>query len=257
MRAMAVAVLGAAFAAGLVPGVPVAGAPSADVAPRDGESAVNVLALSWQPAFCETRPGKTECRQLNAGELPITEAQLSVHGLWPQPEGNAYCGVPEAVVALDKASQWADLPEPPLDDETREALAVAMPGTASFLERHEWIKHGTCHRGAGGADEYFDDTLALADAINASEVAGFLAAHVGAEVETAELRARFDAAFGPGAGDRVQVHCTGDGGRTLVQEIKVATRGVIGSGAPGELILAAEPVSPGCPRGIVDPAGLQ
>ena len=74
------------------------------------------------------------------------------------------------LVALDKASQWADLPEPPLDDDTREALAVAMPGTASFLERHEWIKHGTCHRGAGGADEYFDDTLALADAINATDV---------------------------------------------------------------------------------------
>jgi ribonuclease T2 len=239
-------------------GTPVAPLPVEPVEPAPGaEAAEHVLALSWQPAFCETRPGKAECRQLNAGELPITEAQLSVHGLWPQPEGVAYCGVPAGLVALDKASRWADLPEPPLDDDTREALAVAMPGTASFLERHEWIKHGTCHRGAGGADEYFDDTLALADAVNASEVAGFLAAHVGAEVETAELRARFDAAFGPGAGDRVQVHCTGDGGRTLVQEIKVATRGVIGSGAPGELILAAEPVSPGCPRGIVDPAGLQ
>ena len=157
-------------------GTPVAPLPTEPVEPAPGaEAAEHVLALSWQPAFCETRPGKTECQQLNAGELPVTETQLSVHGLWPQPEGNFYCGVPAGLVALDKASQWADLPEPPLDDETREALAVAMPGTASFLERHEWIKHGTCHRGAGGADEYFDDTLALADAVNASEVAGFLA----------------------------------------------------------------------------------
>ena len=81
--------------------------------------------------------------------------------------GTLYCGVPAGLVALDEASRWADLPEVALDDETREALAVAMPGTASFLERHEWIKHGTCHRGAGEADEYYDDSLRLVDAINA------------------------------------------------------------------------------------------
>ena len=82
---------------------------------------------------------------------------------------------------------------------------MAMPGTASFLERHEWIKHGTCHRGAGGADEYYDDTLLLVDAINGSPVAALLAERVGGELETAELRQAFDAAFGagrrrPGAG---------------------------------------------------------
>ena len=110
----------------------------------------------------------------------MTEQQLSIHGLWPQPEGKAYCGVPAGLVALDKASQWSDLPEVAIDAETRELLAVAMPGTASFLERHEWIKHGTCHLGAGGADEYFDDTLRLVDAINGSAVAAFLADHVGA-----------------------------------------------------------------------------
>ena len=83
--------------------------------------------------------------------------------------------------------------------------------------------------------------------------------HVGAEIETAELRARFDAAFGPGAGERVQVHCTGDGGRTLVQEVTIATsRGHRARGAGRRaLMLAADPVSPGCPRGVVDPAGLQ
>ena len=222
------------------------------------EAAEHVLALSWQPAFCEYRPDKPECRALNDGDLPVTETQLSLHGLWPQPEGNIYCGVPAGLVALDEASQWADLPEVALDDETGEALAVAMPGTLSFLERHEWIKHGTCHRGAGGVDEYYDDTLLLVDAINGSPVATFLAERVGGEMETAELRAEFDAAFGAGAGDRVQVRCAGDGGRTLVQELKIATAGVIApESAPGDLLRAAPPVSPGCPRGVVDPAGLQ
>jgi ribonuclease T2 len=161
-------------------------------------------------------------------------------------------------VALDNASRWSELPDPGLDAETAELLAVAMPGTASFLERHEWIKHGTCFLGAGGGDEYFDDTLRVVDAINGSDVGALFAASVGAEVETAAIRAAFDAAFGAGAGDRVQVQCTGDGGRTLIQELRIALEGTIGpETALGDLLLAAAPVSMGCPRGVVDPAGLQ
>ena len=50
----------------------------------------------------------------------------------------------------------------------------------------------------------------------------------------------------------------GDGGRTLIQELKVGLAGSIAPDAdPGALMRAAEPVSPGCPRGVVDPAGLQ
>jgi ribonuclease T2 len=240
-------------------GTPTAPLPGGPVEPVPGpESVSNLLALSWQPAFCETKPNKTECLQLNAGELPVTERQLSLHGLWPQPRGKEYCGVPAGLVALDKASQWSDLPEVAVDAETRELLEVSMPGTASFLERHEWIKHGTCFLDAGGPDAYFDDTLRVVDAINASPVAALLADHVGGELETSDLRAAFDAAFGAGAGERVQVHCTGDRGRTLIQEVSVSLAGVIGPDTPpAELILAAEPVTPGCPKGVVDPAGLQ
>jgi ribonuclease T2 len=240
-------------------GTVVAPVPDDPVEPETAdESTEHVLAVSWQPAFCETKPGKTECVELNAGNLPVTERQLSIHGLWPQPEGLAYCGVPEAMVALDRAARWEELTEAPVDAETRELLEVAMPGTASFLERHEWIKHGTCHGGEGGADAYFDDTLTVVEAINGSEVAAFLADHVGAEVTTAEIRARFDAAFGAGAGARVQAHCTGDGGRTLIQELKVGLRGTITPETPaGALMLAAEPLSPGCAAGVIDPAGLQ
>ena len=132
-----------------------------------------------------------------------------------------------------------------------------MPGTASFLERHEWIKHGTCFLGAGGADEYYDDTLRVVDAVNAA-VASLLAGHVGGELATTDLRAAFDAAFGAGAGERVQVHCAGDGGRTLIQEVRVNLQGAIGPETPvAGLILAADPVTPGCPKGVVDPSGLQ
>ena len=90
--------------------------------PQGEESTDNLLALSWQPAFCETKPDTDECLELNAGELPVTETQLSIHGLWPQPESRAYCGVPAALVSLDKASRWSELPAPELDaDDPRPA----------------------------------------------------------------------------------------------------------------------------------------
>jgi len=226
--------------------------------PAGDESEENLLALSWQPAFCETKPGKKECIQLNDGLLPVTETQLSIHGLWPQPRGNVYCGVPRTLEELDKSGRWSELPELQLDMETRDLLNVAMPGSASFLQRHEWIKHGTCYLGEGGADEYYDDTLQVTQAINNSVVGTFLAAHVGAEVSTQEIRARFDEAFGQGSGDRIQFHCAGDGNRTLLQEIKINLRGVISPETPlRDLFLAADAVPIGCPRGVIDPAGLQ
>ncbi len=222
------------------------------------ESDDNLLALSWQPAFCETKPEKTECRRLNAGDLPGTDARLSIHGLWPQPRSNVYCGAPAALVRLDEASRWDELPSSEVDAETREALAAAMPGTASALDRHEWIKHGTCYHAAGGADEYFDDMLRLTEELNASAVGSFLAASLGRELPTSEIAARFDKAFGPGAGSRVEFACVRDGGRTLIQEVRISLRGTIGPETGlGELMLAALPVGRGCSRGVLDPAGLQ
>ena len=56
----------------------------------------------------------------------------------------------------------------------------------------------------------------------------------------------------------MQVHCTGDGGRTLIQEVRVNLQGAIAPETPvAGLILAADPVTPGCPKGVVDPSGLQ
>ena len=193
------------------------------------ESTDNLLALSWQPAFCEFRPNKAECIDLNEGNLPITEQQLSIHGLWAQPRDNIYCGVSSSNIAIDGNGQWHLLPAPELTPETRDSLSVSMPGTASLLERHEWIKHGTCHHGQGGAEEYFSDTLLLARAVNDSVVSDFLADHVGALVKTSDIREKFDEAFGVGAGQRVQFHCTGDQGRVLLQEITINLKGAIGN----------------------------
>ncbi|WP_209017585.1 ribonuclease T2 family protein [Roseibium aggregatum] len=229
------------------------------IIPQDGpESTDNLLTLSWQPAFCEIRSGKKECRDLNNGLLPHTTMQMSIHGLWPQPNGNYYCGVPKSVKNLDSPDNWHRLPAPEIDTETADELAALMPGFASFLHHHEWIKHGTCYRGAGGADEFYDDTLYLTGLVNASGVGELFFNNIGEEIAGAQIRAAFDKAFGEGSGDRVQIKCLQDGNRKLVNEIWLNLKGrITPETGLGELLLAADTTGMGCSGGIVDPAGTQ
>lgn len=226
---------------------------SARAGDGSAESRSNVLAVSWQPAFCETKPGKAECRILNADDSLPAARQFSIHGLWPQPRNNAYCDVSPSVERLDTGRDWASLPEPGIDAETAAALAVAMPGVLSDLHRHEWIKHGTCYRGAGGADEYFDDILWLMEDLNTSEVRQLFERSIGRRLDVDEVRAAFDAAFGDGAGERVSLSCNGG----MIVELKLHLAGQITAGETGlgDLMSAAQPVGTGCSSGLVDPAG--
>ncbi|MGO7653180.1 ribonuclease, partial [Rhizobium ruizarguesonis] len=70
--------------------------------------------------------------------------------------------------AADKDGDWNKLPEVTLEAETKTALTKAMPGTQSGLERHEWVKHGTCTKMS--ADDYFGVGVHLVSALNASAV---------------------------------------------------------------------------------------
>lgn len=217
-----------------------------------------ILALSWQPAFCERKSSANECQKLNAGLLPTAETQLSLHGLWPQPKGNFYCGVAENIQKLDKSGRWAELPAPELTVQTAHRLAVAMPGTASYLDRHEWIKHGTCYFGEGNGQEYYADTLHLQEAINQSKIVPLFVEHIGATLSTDKIRDAFDTVFGEGVGDRVRVRCSRDQGRTLIQELHIALKGDVKEKSDlGSLIRAANPLPSGCSNGIIDAAGLQ
>src|SRR5258706_166452 len=56
----------------------------------DGGDAV--FAVSWQPAFCETKPNKPECLSMTSDRFDATH--LTLHGLWPQ--GADYCGISAA-----------------------------------------------------------------------------------------------------------------------------------------------------------------
>jgi ribonuclease T2 len=227
--------------------------PATPVAAAGGK-AEYVLAISWEPAFCEGLSTKAECKAQTASSFEATH--LVLHGLWPQPRSKAYCGVSTADKASDDAHNWAALPAVDLSPATRRDLYRAMPGTQSVLERHEWIVHGTCS--GASQDAYFSREIVFLDAIDNSAVGTLFAQNVGKRLDNGTVRAAFDTAFGKGAGERVRLACEQDGDRRIISEITIGLRGdVMGSGGIGELIAASSPTSAGCTGGIVDPVGLQ
>lgn len=220
--------------------------------PPDGEETSlpdAVLAASWQPAFCEMRNRTPECASQGADRFDASH--FALHGLWPGPRENVYCGVSGMDQAIDEAGQWNRLPRVRLSGTTRAELERVMPATRSGLDRHEWIKHGTCY--GASAEEYFRDSLQLMEELNASPVREFFAVRIGEQVSLGEIRAAFDEAFEAGAGDAVSMECE-DG---MILELRIHLKGEITERVSLADLLGAGPqVPPGCPRGRIDAAGF-
>lgn len=182
-----------------------------------------VLALSWEPAFCATHGNKPECRALDAGDFAASN--LVLHGLWPNAASGkepAYCGIGASERAADEAGQWCDLPDPGADEQTQGDLQRLMPGAESCLDRHEWVKHGTCS-GLDG-DAYFDAAGRLTEAFQWTELASILRDGMGREIPLYRLIGAFERDFGDGAAAALTVTCRRAGGRAYLAEIRVALR---------------------------------
>jgi ribonuclease T2 len=208
-----------------------------------------LLAVSWQAGFCQLHKQKAECASQTPERFDATH--LTLHGLWPQPQKNAYCGVSGNHKAIDRNSRWDLLPQPPVSAEVMKNLEQAMPGTASMLDRHEWLKHGTCY--GTSADEYFQEAMMMVNQINASPVRALFADNVGKNLTSNEIRARFDQAFGSGSGGKVSVQCAGN----LITEIWINLRGEITANTTmSEVLKSAPPAKKTCAGGKIDPAGF-
>lgn len=213
-----------------------------------------VLAINWQPAFCETAGRTPECRSQQPDSFEASH--FTLHGLWPQPRSNEYCGVSDRDIWASRDGRWRDLPALDLTIAQRRDLDQVMPGSQSGLDRHEWVKHGTCY----GTDqrEYYADSLDLMLALNTSEVVALFASNIGRRIILTQVREAFDASFGPGAGERVSMSCVEDGNRILITELQINLTGEItGPDDLGALMLAAEPAESDCSAGQVDAVGLR
>ena len=227
-------------------GTGIESAGSGPVAPPS--HAQNLLAVSWQPAFCESHRRKPEC------DGQTVALAFTLHGLWPQPDTLAYCDVDATEAAIDRRGRWDLLPAIEVDEATRAALDQAMPGAQSMLDRHEWIKHGTCY--SRTAEEYFDEALRLLAELNASAVRELVVSRIGRTVRLDEVRASFDSAFGQGAGRRVAMDCDRAGRRTLVTGLNLNLSGEITADTGLADLLAMAPVAAGsCREGVVDQPG--
>lgn len=210
-----------------------------------------ILVVSWLPGFCETRPNRKECAGQTAERYDATH--FSLHGLWPVKK--SYCGVSAEIKARDRKGDWVDLPQLAMAQETAAKLLVAMPGTQSGLDRHQWLRSGTCH--GGTAQDYFSVQLRLLDEINGSAVRALFAGRLEREVTEGEVKQAFDESFGAGAGERVRMRCQKAGARSVITGLTIGLSGDVSADAGlSTLILAAGDTDFKCAKGIVDAAGI-
>lgn len=166
-----------------------------------------VLALSWQPAFCESHKEKPECSV--ADPQSYQARNFTLHGLWPNKAGcganYGFCGQYKA-----KLDSFCAYDEVPVQPDMLEKLGQFMPSAAhgSCLQRHEWYKHGTCQT-KWNADAYFDTAIRLLEEFNNAGMAKFMTDNLGTQVTTDAFFNAVDTAFGENAHRRLEISCTG------------------------------------------------
>lgn len=114
------------------------------------------LELTVPATFCASDDSDPSCRN-----FPKASA-IQLHGLWPNydhgyPEGD--CSPTECKDARVSEGKFCAYPAPPAlyNSKAWADYKAYMAGTEKCLERHEWVKHGTCT--PLNAPEYFDWAL--------------------------------------------------------------------------------------------------
>ena len=234
----------AAFVVARLPARPLSG--GGDVA---GQFDSYVLALSWMPAFCEGKPGKTECANRNPDRFDAKN--LVLHGLWPNKANDSshtygYCGVDAATQALDLPATWCRMPALNLLSATMSRLTEIMPGTASCLQNHEWYKHGSCS--GFSPDEYFVQSAAIVSFVAGTNFGHYLAAHAGQTVTADALLAAFERDFGAGSRRSVSLACAKAGGENLLLEVRLPLAHPLRPAAElGQMLLPGRDRKGNCP----------
>lgn len=157
-----------------------------------------VLALTWQPGFCEHvnyKGNKPECSALNDGKLKITN--LTLHGLWPN---KASCGT-----TYGYCDRNAKLD---LSSATIKKIAPWMPNFyyQETFGRYEWKKHGTCQ--PLNANDYFLTATDLVKKVDDSAIGEFIKANIGRNVSVSHFKKTLIASFGEKAVDRISLSCS-------------------------------------------------
>lgn len=237
-------VLGAVVVAAIVFSVRVVDKPRGSTGSTAANSTSSLLVVTWGPSLCTVERSNPGCRSGHVGQLGPT---LILHGLWPQPSSEQFCGVP-------KGQRDTTLPSLNLPQNLQADLAEKMSDSA-IMAPHEWNAHGTCS-GLPPA-EYFGVATSLAE--QAIDILNpvFRSAQ-GGRVSLDAVRGRLEAELGAGAGSRATMSCRQDKGQNMVAyEVQMSLPPVtqLGSGsdmiALRDVIAKGPTLSGGCRRGSV------
>lgn len=171
-----------------------AGSPTAAPAPAKqstqacnvaGQQDSYVLAITWQPGFCEHsqfKGRKPECEHLADGSLKTPN--LTLHGLWPNRQS---CG-----------AHYGNCSDAPLQL-SQDTLEFVRPWMPNFYYEtrfgsHEWEKHGTCQ--ALDDDAYFREAATAVRTVNDSEIGRYITANAGKTISRQEFYRKVEAAAG-------------------------------------------------------------
>lgn len=219
---------------------------------RKGNFDYYVLALSWQPAFCQNHQNKPECRHQTTDD--VSAKHFSLHGLWPNKKEDkahryAYCGVAGADRSRDKKGQWCALGNTYINNELKEK----MPGVVSCLQMHEWVKHGSCS--ALSIDDYFSSSLELLDDFNQTRFAHLVGRSTGKEISKRQLIETWVAEF-PQNKNTLSLVCRKIAGKSYLTEVRLKLRKALKESLSASLDSNAKPYSRCGSMVYIDAAGF-
>lgn len=226
-----------------------ASAPAQNLEPlQRGDFDQYVLALSWQPGFCQMVHENPRAQCDGSPPVPLectkqpehlNRAQyLTVHGLWP--------GLPDSLARRKQVTEaeWrsrgcatagrkypavasnckCSAPEILLRPETLRELAVDMPGAneISCLPDYEYSKHGVCF--GFDPDIYFLTAVRLNREIRGGTMGRFLRENYGRTVRREALLEALVPLLGPAALTQVEVRCNKGPGGDYLTEIRIPLR---------------------------------
>ncbi len=173
----------------------------------NGKADSYVLALSWQPAFCESKRSKPECTQPEFLKPDQYQSKnFTLHGLWPNKKD---CGINYGFCnGVERKSSFAAYDPLVLKAETTSLLGKVMPSfrAKSFLERHEWNKHGTCQ--SRNEDDYFTYAASLVEQFNSLRVVTEVVRNgIGKKIKKSDFMNAIDKELGEGVSNHIVFIC--------------------------------------------------
>lgn len=169
-----------------------------------------VLAMTWQPGFCEHssyKGTKPECdAMMQEGNKKLVISHLTLHGLWPNKR--------------ECDPDYGNCADTPLDlkDATVKEIDDWMPNFffSTGFGNYEWKKHGTCQE--RDDDTYFLLAKDLLQRVDKSAIGSYLRDSIGKTINTDAYRSYIIDKLGKEVADRVQLACSK---KRFLQEIRL------------------------------------